>query len=218
MKLKLSAILILILPLLSQAQSVKVACVGNSITYGYLIPDREHNSYPAQLQTLLGDGYEVRNFGRSATTALSKGDRPYRDTEQYRASLEFNPDIVLIKMGTNDSKPRNWQYGAEFETDVQQIIDSYRNLSSRPRVILLTPIRCFMTRENDINDSTITRCIAPAIKRLAKKNKLELIDMYDLFPAPWNPALMPDRLHPSAEGAAMMARRIASRILKPSLN
>lgn len=33
---------------------IKVACVGNSITYGAGISNREKNSYPAQLQYYLG--------------------------------------------------------------------------------------------------------------------------------------------------------------------
>lgn len=86
---------------------VRVACVGNSITFGAGIPNREANAYPAQLQAYLGDGYEVRNFGVSATTASPRGDHPYTATEAYRASLDFAPDIVLLKMGTNDTKPQN---------------------------------------------------------------------------------------------------------------
>ena len=84
------------------------ACVGNSITFGYTIPEREKYSYPSQLQLLLGPGYEVANFGVPRMTALFSGDYPYVNTEAYRKSLEFNPDIVLLKLGTNDSKAVNW--------------------------------------------------------------------------------------------------------------
>ena len=69
-------------------QKKKVACIGNSITFGHGITDREHFHYPAQLQQYLGDGYEVRNYGVSATTMLLKGDFPYVTTSQYKESLE----------------------------------------------------------------------------------------------------------------------------------
>lgn len=89
-------------------QKVRVACVGNSITYGAGIAAREQNSYPAQLQYYLGEDYEVRNFGVSGCTSLQQGDYPYVQTGAYAQSLEFRPDIILIKLGTNDSKPQNW--------------------------------------------------------------------------------------------------------------
>src|SRR5690606_25963367 len=81
---------------------IKIACVGNSITYGSGIVDREHNAYPAQLRAMLGEGYEVRNFGVGGATLLNKGDKPYRKTEAYADALRFKPDIVFIKLGTND--------------------------------------------------------------------------------------------------------------------
>ena len=90
-----------------QRRPIRVACVGNSITYGAGIPNRDANSYPAQLQAYLGDGYEVRNFGVSGTTASPQGDHPYTATAAWRASRDFAPDVVLLKMGTNDTKPQN---------------------------------------------------------------------------------------------------------------
>lgn len=70
-------------------QVIKVACVGNSITYGAGISNREKNSYPAQLQYYLGEGYEVRNFGSNGATAQSDGDYPYVCTEVYSESKNF---------------------------------------------------------------------------------------------------------------------------------
>lgn len=89
------------------AEPIKVAAVGNSITYGAGIENRDVNSYPAQLQRALGDGYEVRNFGVSARTLMSVGNLPYVNEPQYKASLDFAPDVVLIKLGTNDVKEVN---------------------------------------------------------------------------------------------------------------
>ena len=114
------------------AQKTKIACIGNSITFGHGIKDRENFHYPAQLQRYLGNDYEVVNFGVSATTMLLKGDFPYVTTEQYKQSLAFLPDIVIIKFGTNDTKSKNWKYREDFIRDYQAFIDSYRNLSSHP--------------------------------------------------------------------------------------
>ena len=123
----------------AQTKKTKVACIGASITYGAFIDDREHNNYPIQLQDYLGENYEVRNFGKNGATLMRKGDRPYINNEQYRQSLAFQPDIMLIKLSANDTKPWNWKYKEEFMNDYQTLIDSYLHLDSHPRVILETP-------------------------------------------------------------------------------
>lgn len=198
----------------SQTEKIKVACVGNSITYGMSIPDRERNSYPAQLQALLGEGYDVRNFGVSGTTLLSRGNYPYTSTRAYTDAREFLPDIVLIKLGTNDAKQQNWAHCADFEADYLQLIDSFRSLSSRPRIILLTPVRCFLPDETDIIPRLICDSVRPLVQQIALKNNLEIIDLFPIFGDEWTPDLMPDRLHPSAIGAGIIAKQIGEYLLQ----
>ncbi|MDE6651796.1 MAG: sialate O-acetylesterase, partial [Paramuribaculum sp.] len=112
---------------LSAANPKKVACVGNSITYGYLVEDREQNAYPKQLGNMLGKDYEVGNFGRSGATLLTKGHNPYVKTQQFKDALAFKPDIILVHLGVNDTDPRNWpHYNSEFITDYIALIDSFR--------------------------------------------------------------------------------------------
>lgn len=136
------------------AERIKVACVGNSITYGAGIVNRPKNSYPAQLQYYLGDKFEVRNFGHNGATALSNGDHPYTATAEYKASTDFQPDIVLIKLGTNDTKPQNWDK-EKFVADYQSLIKTYQSLDSHPRIVLLTPVRCYLTQQNTISPAII---------------------------------------------------------------
>ena len=88
----------------------RVVFLGNSITDGHGIPQPDANGYPAILGRRLGDGYLVRNFGVSGRTMLCKGDQPYMATDVYQRCKEFNPDIVVVKLGTNDSKPQNWRH------------------------------------------------------------------------------------------------------------
>lgn len=194
---------------------IKVACIGNSITYGATIPNREKNSYPAQLQAYLGENYEVRNFGVNGSTALNKGDYPYIQTDAYRESHKFHPDIVLIKLGTNDTKPQNWKYQQEFIADYQSLIDSYKNLDSHPRVILLTPVRCFLPPNSEISAALIENTVRPAIEKLAYSNQLEIINMFNLFGDQWEYHLMTDKLHPSSIGAGIMAKNIYEYLTLP---
>ena len=93
---------------LSAQKRTKVACVGNSITYGYTLADPVTESYPSQLQQLLGDAYEVENFGKSGATLLNKGHRPYMQQEEFKKALAFAGDVVVIHLGINDTDPRDW--------------------------------------------------------------------------------------------------------------
>ena len=187
------------------AQKIKVACVGNSITYGAYVINREKNNYPAQLQAYLGDKYEVKNFGVSATTALYKGLYPYVDTEKYRESLEYNPDIVIIKLGTNDANERNDAYRSTFAKDYRRLVDEYLNLPSHPQVILLTPVHCFLPSNQD---EVIKAEIIPVIEQTAYERNLDIVNLHNLFGDEWIEFLMPDKLHPSNIGAGMLAQKI----------
>lgn len=188
------------------AEKIKIACIGNSITYGAGIDNRENNSYPAQLQALLGSEYEVRNFGVSATSILRNGRMPYMETDAYRASLEYNPDIVFIKMGTNAVANRNREQLPEFGRDYRAIVDTYRNLPSKPRVILLTPVRSFFTVDHP--DHLIVKDVIPVIEQTAFERGLDIINLHNLFGDEWVDSLMPDRLHPSAAGASKIAAKL----------
>lgn len=192
------------------ADPVKVACVGNSITYGAGIAQREKNSYPAQLASRLGSGYRVENFGVSATTLLSNGNYPYISTAQYKASLDFLPNVVLIKLGTNDTKSYNRDKIKEsYKSDYQKLIDSYRALPSNPRVVLMLPVACY-TKEGDFKGANTVYQgeIIPIIEQLAFENDLDVIDLYHVFGRSVPRYIMPDDLHPSAAGARMMVDRI----------
>lgn len=186
-------------------EKIRVACVGNSITFGMGIRDREHDSYPVVLGRLLGEKYEVRNFGISARTLLNKGDHPYMNEQIYRDALAYNPDIVTIKLGTNDSKPDNWKYGSEFKDDLRTLIRSFQRLSSHPKIYLCLPIPPAHTQWG-INDSTIVNGVIPAIEEVAKELNLPVIDLHTAF-APLTD-LLPDAVHPNKEGAAIIAEEL----------
>ena len=109
--------------------AVRVACIGNSITFGAGIRNRSRDSYPSVLARMLGDSYWVKNFGVSARTMLNKGDHPYMNEPAYKNALAFNPNIVVIKLGTNDSKSFNWKYKADFMKDAQTMIDRFQGPS-----------------------------------------------------------------------------------------
>ncbi len=200
---------------LTKAGAKRVACIGNSITDGAGIDYFDVNSYPAQMQKILGTDYYVRNFGYSGRTMLQKGDRPYMIEQQWKDAKAFNPNIVVIKLGTNDSKPKNWDsHSAEYANDMQQMIDELKALPSKPTIYLCTPVKSRIVKEvkeNTIRDSILVADIIPAIEKLAEKNKLEVIDLRPLID-PNSKDMNADGIHPSISGAGLMAKKIAEAI------
>ena len=192
--------------------AVRVACIGNSITDGYGIGMAPVNGYPAVLQKKLGEGYLVKNFGVSARTMMNKGDLPYMNELAWRDAKAFNPNIVVIKLGTNDSKTHNWVHGAdEFRQSMQAMIDTLKALPSKPKIYLCSPIPAFKDSWT-INDSVIVNGEMPIIKKLAKKNKCQFIDLHTSYT--YGDMMQNDGIHPNAKGAAKMADIIFDAIEK----
>lgn len=185
--------------------AVRVACIGNSITFGAGIKNRSRDSYPSVLARMLGDSYWVKNFGVSARTMLNKGDHPYMNEPAYKNALAFNPNIVVIKLGTNDSKSFNWKYKADFMKDAQNMINAFKGLPSQPKIYLCYPSKAYLTGDG-INDDIISKEIIPMIKKLAKKNGLSVIDLHTAMDG--MPELFPDRIHPNEKGAQVMAKAV----------
>lgn len=191
---------------LTAQAKIRVACVGASITYGAGIENREQNSYPAQMQKLLGAGYEVRNFGVSGHTMLKQGDFPYWKSEAYQSALAFNPDVVVINLGGNDSKPQNWKFKDAFAADTRALIESFRALPAKARVLLAVPTPAFKEMWG-MNDPTITKEITPLLRQTAYETGTELIDLHTAFHG--KESLVYDNIHPNATGAAYMAKVIS---------
>lgn len=183
--------------------AIRVACIGNSITDGYGIMNADSKGYPALLQKKLGDGYEVKNFGVSSRTMMNKGDIPYMKEMAWKDAQDFNPNIVIIKLGTNDSKAHNWKLGAEeFRQSMQAMIDTLKSLSSNPKIYLCSPIPAFKGTWT-ISDSVIVNGEMPVIQKLAKKNKCGFIDLHTLYN--YKDLMLGDGIHPNDKGAGKIA-------------
>ena len=190
-------------------QALRVACIGNSITDGMGIDMCEVYGYPAVLQRLLGKNYNVKNFGVSARTLMNKGDLPYMKEQAWADAQAFLPNIVVIKLGTNDSKDYNWIHGADYGADLQKMVDTLRALPSKPQIYVCSPIPA--ARIWGISDSVIVNGEIPAIKRVVKKNKLAYIDLHTEF-KPTEGLMQRDGIHPTDKGAAQLAKIIAAHI------
>lgn len=207
-KILILSLCLLFCTVLFARKPVKVACVGNSITYGSGIADREKDSYPVKLQQMLGDKYLVDNFGKPGATLLNKGHRPYMQQKEFKDALAFAGDIVVIHLGINDTDPRNWpNYRDYFIRDYRALIDSFRVVNPQCRILIarLTPIADRHPRfESGTRDWHGE--IQLAIENIAKYANVQLIDFHEpLYPYPY---LLPDAVHPNVEGAAILAKTV----------
>jgi acyl-CoA thioesterase I len=214
--------LIFLVPLAdAPASPVRVACVGDSITWGAGIPGREHNCYPAQLGVMLGTNWEVRNFGVNATTLLHQGNLPYIRQPAYTEALNFKPDVVVIDFGANDSKHpgdgsldaekavNNWQYKTNFVHDYEAMIAAFRQANPAAKIFICLPTPDFPGRWG-INDKTIRVEMIPLIRRVAKESDVTVIDLYTALSG--RKELFPDTVHPDAAGAKLMAAAICRKL------
>ena len=189
---------------------IRVACIGNSVTYGYGLEDRDRDSYPARLQRMLGEKYTVRNFGFNGATLLKKGHKPYWKNPPCQEALDFKPHILVIHLGLNDTDPRNWaHFKQDFISDYQDMIDMFRNVDADPGpriwICKMTPIfswhRSFKTGTRDD-----FWAIQQAIEQVAESKGVSLIDLHT--PLHTRPDLFEDALHPSEEGAVIIASTV----------
>ena len=185
----------------------RVACIGDSITWGFTLLNPRKQSYPALLQGLLGDGYEVRNFGYNDASARYDADTPYVRKGVYRKSLDWNPDVVLLMLGTNDTKKRNWD-PAVFRKDYRRLVESYRSLPSNPRIVLIAPIRIFLVKGIallGVYPDTMETGVRPAILEIGQEMGLQIVDLVDVFQ---DGTRCLDGVHPQREGTRMIAEKI----------
>ena len=190
------------------AEGRLVACIGDSITYGSGISNRVNDSYPAQLGRMLREfdpQWETRNFGVSGATLLRKGDLPYIRQGAYSQALAAQPDVVVIKLGTNDSKPQNWVYKDEYVADYLFLIDSFTALPSAPEIWICKPVPAFNSNFG-ISDAVIRNDILPFIDQIAQLRDVRVIDLYTALSGAG--ALFPDGIHPNAEGAGLIAEAV----------
>ena len=193
----------------------KIACIGDSITWGFgvLVPDmRTDLTYPALLERLLGDGYQVLNYGMSGRTLLAEGDAPYASEAFTALSLASGAEAFLILLGTNDSKLRNW-HGSLFQQELEAFVRAYRDLPQRPRILLATPPKAFPLKETGlemygIRDEIIRNEIVPMVRETAEKLNVTLVDLYVCTES--HPEWFPDGIHPNAEGNQALAEIFAS--------
>jgi lysophospholipase L1-like esterase len=195
----------------SYTAPIRVACVGASITEGAGL--KPEQSYPAQLQKILGAKWQVKNFGASGRTMTKKGDNPYWTAPAFQEARQFNPDVVIILMGTNDAKEQNWVHHDEFQADCQAFVETFQHLPAKPHVFLCLLPPVFGAGSYGIVP-VHAKSWTPIFKQVARDENMGIIDMYAPFVG--KPQMFQDGVHPTAAGAVILAQTAAHALMEKS--
>ena len=219
---------------------IRIACVGDSITYGTGASNRNTTSYPAVLQSLLNSKqsatkYVVMNYGRARAYAINNSETDYKyasaqsvaytATQEYKNSLISKPDIVLIMLGANDAHValQNKDVSNKYTAALEKLVATYRGLDTAPEVYLLI---CTDRFDATARRHSLIKVIIPAIKATAEKLECPTIDLFsvtteqaeeylkDSSKVRSQTAYFSDGVHPGDAGYADMAEAVCNALLK----
>ncbi|SEK18361.1 Lysophospholipase L1 [Pseudobutyrivibrio ruminis] len=196
-------------------ERIKISCVGDSLTYGSgVLKTRDTDAYPAQLQIKMGTDHLVSNFGLRNATASASGDLPYVESEEYQQSLKSKPDIVVLMLGTNDTKTYNWN-ASDYEAGLRELVESYQQLDTKPTVYLMRSPYCYSldgsdVAEYDIQPAVVSDELGGIVDKVAVETGVEVIDLYQLTEG--QDELYTDGIHFNAKGYELIADEVYSNL------
>jgi acyl-CoA thioesterase-1 len=183
----------------ASSHAIRVACVGDSLT--------QSTEYPLDLYMLLdSSNYTIRNFGVRSTTVSLDSETPYMNTSAFQGALEFQPNIVIIMLGTNDAQQSLARYNASFVHDYVKLVAAFRGLSSKPEIWVVLPPPIFSNESGKMNPEYFKLTVIPAIEQAANETDLPVIDVYSALAS--YPNYFPDGVHVNSEGAKLIADEI----------
>ena len=200
-------------------KEIKVACVGDSITEGFGIPDaqRKELCWPSILQKTLGDKYEVLNLGVCGNILVRDRNASWNLSGRAKQLPKFKPDIIVMMLGTNDSQKKAWVSKERFESDLKKYLAEFRKINRKVKIYICYPPPSFAGQQLKMSGDSYSsafykKTIIPILKKVAKEEKIPTIDVFNQFKK--HPEYFADGLHPNIKGAAEIAKFIASKIQK----
>ncbi|MBR4597364.1 MAG: hypothetical protein IKO42_03075 [Opitutales bacterium] len=186
----------------SAQEKIKIACIGDSITEGFGLHNSCTDAYPVILGYMLGDKYEVKNFGITGKCVQKDSNDPYWKSGRIPRIKEFDPDIIIVKLGTNDSKPVNWKTPEIFQADYEAYLDEIAN-PNKKQTFYLASAAWVRKDAIGITRKVVTEGVNPSVEAIAKRRGLKIIDFHSLLED--HPDWYCDDIHPNEEGAYKMA-------------
>lgn len=189
-----------------QVAPARISCVGDSITFGFGLENREQECWVSLLPALLADGCQTSNYGLSGSCVLSDGFMPWLESPQAREFWAVEEDLVIVMLGTNDTADAAWDVG-HFESEYGELVARIQQKPGNPHVIIMLPPRIFAS---PALDETLVEEAIPAIRRVQERAGAGLVDLYTLTMD--HPEWFDDGLHPNAAGNEAIAACIADAI------
>ncbi len=174
---------------------INVACVGDSIT--------EWSAYTDNLQVMLGADYSVGNFGVAGATVSKTTSKPYVSQTAYQESKAFQPDVVIIMLGTNDA--HTYQTAERFAMDYADLISEYQSLDNEPTILLVKPPPIY-PNSLELSDENLENNVVPSIEQVAQDLNLSTVDVNSALQN--HPEYFEDGVHPNNDGALAIASEI----------
>lgn len=201
--------------LVSVEEGGTLVCVGDSITYGLgVMKTRDTDSYPALLQTLLGEQWEVLNCGNPGSTVMVDTNKPYTDQEEYQTSLNAEGDVYLIMLGTNDSKADFWNK-EQFVTEYTALVKRYQEQNPEAQIFLMQPLSIYPEDSGNLDNyaamqKNVDEQVLEAVETVAEETKTAIIDLHTFTVG--QPDWYSDGLHPNKTGNWALAQYIFQQI------
>ena len=187
-------------PATTRSTAIRVACCGDSITRRPV-----GGAYSDHLAKMLGDGWDVRNFGHDGVTAQKDSGRPYWKMPEFEAANAFEPNVVILMLGTNDAASAD-EHRKNFAPDFLALVHHFKAVPSKPQVIVMTPPP-LMPGRDDSRMNNLKNDLSPQVRRIAKEEGLVLVELQD-SPRLADPALYPDKVHANSDAAKVIAETV----------
>ncbi len=195
------------LPVGSKDEKIRVACVGDSITGG--------TDYPSDLWMLLGENYTVGNFGVPGSTASVDSENPYMNNTEFQNAKNFEPNIVIIMLGTNDANSQINPTQKIAVDDYVKLVKAFQSLPSKPQIYLVKPPPVFCNGTIP-SAEYFSDHVIPTIEQAAKQTNVPIIDVYSAMAD--KSAFFPDGVHPNGQGANLIAYEIYKAITSQNIS
>ncbi len=158
---------------------------------------------------MLGATYTLGNFGVVAATLMLNTNKPYFYEPAFQSAMTFQPNIVIIMLGTNDAQTNNYLSIDRFNSDYEALINETLELANHPKIFLVKPPPLF-TNNLSLSNLNLVEGVIPRITQVANENNLTTIDCFT--PLSGHSEYFIDGVHPTQEGSTKIAEIIYNAI------
>jgi len=195
----------------SSIRPMNIVCLGDSITSGFMLPAPATSSFPSQLEKMSANKWKIVNAGLTGATVLKEGNIPIWSSDVFSLIKKTEPDVVVLMLGTNDTKDINWPYISSFIANYRAIIQQIRELPGPPEVLLcsIPPVEGF--NRLGISAERVAE-LTRQVEKIAKATKTHYVDVSS--PLAGKPQLFLDGLHPNKQGAKVIAKLLMNSLIQ----